>query len=558
MSGCVKDYMNDIPSLPESDFRALFESSPSCYLVLRPDLSIVAVSDAYLTATKTRRAGILGRRLFDVFPDNPDDPHATGVNNLRASLQRVLKNKAPDTMAVQKYDIRLPPALGGGFEEHHWSPVNSPVLGPDGEVIYVIHRVEDVTEFVRLKQRDRQQLEANLELQTRAEQMEMEILVRAQELQAANKQLRDNQIFLDSILENLPSMVFVKGARDLRFAFFNKAGERLLGYTRAELLGRNDYDFFPQEQADFFVQNDRRVIQSGVLVEISEEPIQTRHQGMRYLRTRKIPIFDSDGCPQHLLGISEDITERKAAEEKIRELHACLERNVQDLEIANRELVSFAYSVSHDLRAPLRAVNGYARILREDCAELSDVQFHGYLEKIANAASRMSLLIDGLLDLSRLSRQELHCEAIDLSEMARAITKELVDGEPGRDASVVIEDDMRAMGDPTLLQAAMHNLLHNAWKFSARSPNTYIQVGRLDHAASQDKVTYFVRDNGAGFSMRYQEKLFGPFQRLHGDKEFEGTGIGLATVQRIVQRHGGRIWAEAEEGRGATFFFTLG
>jgi signal transduction histidine kinase len=165
------------------EFRCLFESAPGCYLVLDPELVIVAVSDAYLRATITRREDILGRGLFEVFPDNPDDPEATGVGNLRTSLDRVLQHRVPDTMAVQQYDIRRPDAEGGGFEVRHWSPLNTPVLGADGELVYIIHRVEDVTEFVRLQERGSEQQQRNA-------RMEAEILQRSKELQEANRKLR--------------------------------------------------------------------------------------------------------------------------------------------------------------------------------------------------------------------------------------------------------------------------------------------------------------------------------------------------------------------------------
>src|SRR5581483_3040357 len=174
----------------QPDFRALFESAPGLYLVLAPDLKIVAASDGYLRATMTQRQAILGRGIFEVFPDNPDDPTATGVRNFSTSLERVLRDRAPDVMAVQKYDIRRPDAEGGGFEERYWSPVNSPVFGPGGEVAFVIHRVEDVTEFVRLKRRGVEQDKLAQEMRVRAEQMEAEIFLRAQELQEANRQLR--------------------------------------------------------------------------------------------------------------------------------------------------------------------------------------------------------------------------------------------------------------------------------------------------------------------------------------------------------------------------------
>jgi len=246
------------------DYRALFEAAPGLFLVLLPDLTIVAVSDAYLAATMTKRGEIVGRGLFEVFPDNPDDPGATGVNNLRASLDRVRSSLVSDAMAVQKYDIRRPDAEGGGFEERFWSPVNSPVLGPDGKLAYVIHRVEDVTEFVRLKHLETEQQRLTDELRERTTEMEAEVYRRAREISASNRQLhrantelRRSERFLDSIIENLPDMVFVKDAESLRFVRFNRAGEELLGHTRDELIGRNDYDFFPQDEADAFVAKDQ-------------------------------------------------------------------------------------------------------------------------------------------------------------------------------------------------------------------------------------------------------------------------------------------------------------
>src|SRR6185503_9481695 len=195
IGGTMKRTTGPVP--PEPDFRVLFESAPGLYLVLTPDLTIVAVSNAYVSATMTKREEILGRQLFDVFPDNPDDPNATGTDNLRASLARVLTKKRPDAMAVQKYDIRKPESEGGGFEERHWSPVNSPVLRADGTIAYIIHRVEDVTEFVRLKREGSEQSQLAEELKTRAGQMEAEIYRRAQEVQEANRQLREFQTELE-------------------------------------------------------------------------------------------------------------------------------------------------------------------------------------------------------------------------------------------------------------------------------------------------------------------------------------------------------------------------
>jgi PAS domain-containing protein len=262
------------------DFRTLFERAPGLFLVLQPDLTIVAVSDAYLEATMTRREEIVGRGLFEVFPDNPDDPEATGVSNLRASLDRVRSSLVADTMAVQKYDIRRPDEEGGGFEERYWSPVNTPILGDDGNLAYIVHRVEDVTEFVRLRNLGTAQQQLTEELRSRNAEAEAEVYRRAQEISATNRQLqrantelRRSQSFLDSVIENIPAMVFVKDAADLRFVRFNRAGQELLGYSRADLIGKTDYDFFPADEADFFTTKDREVLAAGRVVDVAEEPI---------------------------------------------------------------------------------------------------------------------------------------------------------------------------------------------------------------------------------------------------------------------------------------------
>jgi signal transduction histidine kinase len=232
------------------------------------------------------------------------------------------------------------------------------------------------------------------------------------------------------------------------------------------------------------------------------------------------------------------------------------ERASRDLEEANRELEAFSYSVSHDLRAPLRSIEGFSQILLEDYADKLDEEGEDYLGRVRAASRRMALLIDDLLDLSRVSRRPLRCELVDLSAQTREIAAELGKSQPEREAEFVIADGLTANGDPRLLRLVLENLLGNAWKFTSREEKVRIEFGSAT-LEGRERV-YFVCDNGVGFDETYAGKLFGAFQRLHGPDEFEGTGIGLATVQRIVRRHGGRVWAEGEVGDGATFFFTLG
>jgi len=395
------------------DFKLLFEEAPPSFLVLAPDpptFTILGATNAYLRATLTERAAIMARGLFEVFPDNPDDPQATGTSNLRASLERVLASHAADTMAVQKYDIRRPESEGGGFEERFWSPVNAPVCTPDGDVRYIIHRVADVTELVRARHAGEQQREA----------MEHEVLARSRELDVANKGLR--------------------------------------------------------------VAN-------------------------------------------------------------------------EELARANKELEAFSYSVSHDLRAPLRAIDGFSKMLLARHATSLDAEGRHYLERVRLATVRMSTLIDDLLELARITRTPVRAEAVDLSAVARRIVDDLRRRDPARVVTVEIADDLVARGDRRLLAIALENLLGNAWKFTSKRGDAHVWFGR-ERIPEGD--VFFVRDDGAGFDMAYADKLFAPFERLHGAAEFEGTGVGLATVQRIVAGHGGRAWARGIVGEGATFLFSLG
>jgi light-regulated signal transduction histidine kinase (bacteriophytochrome) len=263
-----------------------------------------------------------------------------------------------------------------------------------------------------------------------------------------------------------------------------------------------------------------------------------------------------------LLSVVEDQRRSEAAlresEERYRRLNAELERRVQErtaeLVAANRELEAFSYSVSHDLRAPLRAMDGFSQALLEDCSAQLDPRGRDYLGRVRAAAARMAELIEDLLQLSRVTRAELRRESVDLSALARAVADELRQAQPGRAVELTVAEGLVGEGDARLLRIVLVNLLGNAWKFTGRQPQARIEFGGRRDA---DIQTFYIRDNGAGFDMAHATKLFGAFQRLHSMHEFSGTGIGLALVQRIVHRHGGRVWAESAPGQGATFHFTL-
>ena len=542
------------PGSPGPDFRALFEAAPGMFLVLLPDLTIVAVTDAYAAATMTRREVILGHGLFEVFPDNPDDPAATGVGNLRASLDRVRSELVADTMAVQKYDIRRPEAEGGGFEERYWSPVNTPVFGSNGELAYIIHRVEDVTEFVRLKKFGAQQQRTTAELRSRTAEMEADVYRRSQEIASSNRQLHRANVelhrsesFLDSLIENLPNMVFVKDAKDLRFVRFNRAGEELLGYSRSALVGRNDYDFFPKDEADFFTTKDREVLDGGHLVDIAEEVIDTAN-GQKVLHTKKIPIRDEAGRPVYLLGISEDITERKVVDDELRAARAEADR-------ANQAKTAFLSRMSHELRTPLNAILGFSHLLALD--ELSDEQ-RSYVGYIDGAGRDLLQLINEVLDLSRVEAGGIAVSAdvVPVGEVIAEVAAlvgplagprgiEIDAPSPGADVTVV--------ADRQRVKQVLVNLLTNAVKYNKTRGHVKVRC-----RPAGDRLRITVKDTGPGIAAELVHRLFRPFERLDADaRQVEGTGIGLAIAKGLVEAMGGTIGVTSRVGSGCTFWFEL-
>jgi PAS domain S-box-containing protein len=533
-------------------------------------------------------------------------------------------------------------------------------------------------------------------------------------LAARTAELEDTAQFLTVLLEMAPVGLFVKEAENLRFARWNRANEAIIGLTAAEVLGKTDYDFFPKQEADYFVAIDRGVLASPAVLDVPEEQVHTTHAGVRTLHTRKVRILGADGRPKYLLGVSEDITERKRSEAALRRAAAdtevtsailrslnatpdvtgafsgvadglriitgcervslivldedrqwftitaldrprselglkahfrltdtsaasdilagrphltlslraegdypieqqlllagyearlvlplslggqvlgslnlawlapiqpadlplsrlyqitdavalAMERSrlwvetqqrAAELESANHELEAFSYSVSHDLRAPLRSINGFSHVLMEAYGATLPEEGQQYLQRVMGAGERMTQLIDDLLRLSRVTRTELQSELVDLSATARDIFVGLRAESGSRHVEEVVADDLTVWGDAQLLRVALENLIGNAWKFTRQQPLARIEFGRTADA----QAAFFVRDNGAGFDMTYAHKLFGAFQRLHTETEFPGTGIGLAIVRRVIHRHGGRVWAESAPGQGASFFFTL-
>ncbi|MEJ2180791.1 MAG: ATP-binding protein, partial [Gammaproteobacteria bacterium] len=255
--------------------------------------------------------------------------------------------------------------------------------------------------------------------------------------------------------------------------------------------------------------------------------------------------------------IARDITRQKQAEAELNKYRVHLEELVaertRELEVSNKELESYSYSIAHDLRAPLRTIVSFSQILQEDANHKLTPAETSYINRLIGAGKYMAELIDDILDLARISRAELKPATVNITQIANSIASRLQQTDKQRKTEWNIQSDIQTVGDEALLTIALENLLGNAWKYTSKTKNAYIEVGQMQQ---NGQAVVFVKDNGAGFDMKYAGKLFGAFQRLHGE-EFEGTGIGLATVARIIYRHGGKIWAEAAVGRGATFYFTL-
>jgi light-regulated signal transduction histidine kinase (bacteriophytochrome) len=276
------------------------------------------------------------------------------------------------------------------------------------------------------------------------------------------------------------------------------------------------------------------------------------------LESNAVPIFDNTLIIKGFQGSDHDITERKQTEEYLKKYREHLEELVREhtikLEATNKELEAFSYSASHDLRAPLRSIDGFSQALLEDCEDKLNIQGKDYLMRIRAATRRMADLIEDLLQLSRLTRTEMNIEKINLTQIARSVIDELQKSQPQRHVEIKIADCLEDIADSRLMRITLDNLLGNAWKFTQQQTKAVIEFGCTKEGGGK---VYFIRDNGAGFDMAYVDKLFAPFQRLHTEEEFPGTGIGLALVRRIIHRHGGKVWTEGQTGKGATFYFSL-
>ena len=328
---------------------------------------------------------------------------------------------------------------------------------------------------------------------------------------------------------------------------WNRGAEIMFGWSAAEMIGQTIERMMPTPTPDDPTPRALSRVLSGE-TRLVEATRATRDGRLIDVWASVSPMRNERGEIVGMASVIRDVTELKRAQRD-------LVRARDELEASNRELASFSHSVAHDLRAPLRAIDGFSQALVEDCGAALDDNARRHLDHVRRAAQLMGRLIDDILRLSRVTRAELRREALDVGSKAARVIEQLRLVEPDRNVVVTIAPNLEGIGDPPLVRVVLENLIGNAWKFTRHRSPAHIEVGAIEGA---EVTTFFVRDDGAGFDMAYADKLFGVFQRLHATADFEGTGVGLATVERIVHKHGGRVWAEGAVGRGATFYFTLG
>jgi len=372
----------------------------------------------------------------------------------------------------------------------------------------------------------------------------------------AEEQLQHERALLRAVIDTLPDYIYVKD-KNLRLVLANQAHTELVGAKTPEaIIGKSDAELFPGAFVGQYVADEQAILQSGTPLVNHEEPTASAAGEAKIVLTTKMPIRNIAGEIVQIVGISHDITARKKAEEEIKLLNQSLQLQTTKLEATNKELEAFSYSVSHDLRAPLRAVDGFSRILMDDYSATLTPEAIRYLDKIRTNARHMGTLIDDLLRFSRLSRQSIVKQKIRPADLVHQVLEEDLRGDrENRQVEITVGDMPVCEADPLLLRQVYVNLLSNALKFTCNCDQAKIEVGAT---RENGDVVYFVKDNGAGFDQQYAHKLFGVFQRLHRAEDFAGTGVGLAIVQRVIVRHGGRIWAEGVVNEGAAFYFTLG
>ncbi len=545
----------------ERQLKAILDNSPYIAWLKDAHGRFLRVNKRYVEYSGRKAEDIIGKTDLDLWPKAYADKY-------RLDDAEVINSRRPKHVEEQTTD---------GDELHWMETFKTPVFGEDGKVVATAGFAQDISER-KLREERITRITRLYELLSRAN----EAIVRVKDRDELFKSIC--KIAEDSMLFRLVWIGMLDEKREAVIPVAYAGAEE--GYTKRLNIRLND-ERTGNGPIGIMVRTGAPVICDDIENDPIMEPWRDEALKRGYLSSSGFPINDGEGnvvgvlntyaehkhfftpeMVQLMTDMSHDVSfalnaienrdQRQKAEEEIRQLNRDLERKVQErtrqLEEVNRELEAFSYSVSHDLRAPLRSIDGFSQILAKKLQDQLDETGRDYMERVRRASQRMGQLIDDLLRLARVTRTQIKREQIDLSAIAMLVMDEIRKTDPSRQVSFVVQPDLFCYADPGLMRVVLDNLLGNAYKFTGKKSDARIEFGSCEREGEQ---AFFVRDNGAGFNMDYAQKLFGAFQRLHGTDEFSGTGIGLATVQRIVHRHQGKIWAEAKEGMGANFYFTI-